>query len=73
MYRRSIKHYMYLSEQLYHSNIQCNCIRVIYLQDGRTALDVAVEKGHKDITEVLKIAQSKVRTPVPITWYSHDY
>ena len=30
-------------------------------QYGQTAMNIAVEKGHKDIIEVLKTDQSKVR------------
>ena len=30
-------------------------------QNGKTPMDIAVEKGHKDIIEVLKNAQRKVR------------
>ena len=36
------------------------CI-MLYSQDGKTALDIAAEKSHKEIIEVLKTHQSKVR------------
>ena len=31
-------------------------------QEGKTAMNIAVEKGHKDIVQVLETSQSKVRT-----------
>ena len=34
---------------------------IINLQDGKTALDIAVKKGHTDVIDVLKTHQSKVR------------
>ena len=33
-------------------------------QDGLTAMSMAVRKGHKDIIEILKTSQSKVRCTI---------
>ena len=36
------------------------------LQDGRTPLDTAEKKGHKEIIELLKLNMSKVRLGVHV-------
>ena len=52
------------------------CISLMYmymygLQDGSTPLDIAVEKGHKEIIELLKLNMSKVRLGVHVHVHRH--
>ena len=52
------------------------CISLMYmymygLQDGRTPLDIAVKKGHREMIELLKLNMSMVRFGVHVHVHRH--
>ena len=52
------------------------CISLMYmymygLQDGSTPLDIAVQNGHKEIIELLKLNMSMVRLGVHVHVHRH--
>ena len=42
---------------------------MLYSQDGRTSLDLAVEQGHNETIQLLKTYQAKVRCTSDEQWY----
>ena len=42
---------------------------MLYSQDGRTSLDLAVAQGHKATIQLLKTYQNKVRCTSDEQWY----
>ena len=50
-------------DKLIWKHVMCN------FQDGKTALDIAVEKGHNEIIQILNTSQSKVRCTLKYQQY----